>query len=114
MLRIACVTVLLGGCAIDDTGDYIDARASSECNRIQRCDLGFFESEYNSDEDCLDDVTERLDAVTDIQKDADCTYIPEEAGRCVRRVRRMACEEWAEGEIGGACDLVWDCTGGGS
>ncbi|MEQ1508255.1 MAG: hypothetical protein ABMB14_38850 [Myxococcota bacterium] len=110
-MRNAAFALLALGCgAIDDDADYAEARATAECNRIERCSLGFFESEYSSDEDCVD---ERKDAIAEDDAaldDIGCTYVPAEAGACVRRINGLSCVEYYEGRSGTACDLVWDCT----
>lgn len=106
------VLVWVVGCAIDEPSDYATARAEAECGRIERCELGRFESQYNSLDDCVGEVEDQIREGNQLQNDLDCEYVPEEAGLCVRRIRGMACEEWAEGEVFQACDLVWDCITG--
>lgn len=105
-------TLLLAGCgAIASPSDYAEARANAECARLQTCERGRFESEFSSDEDCIDTQTEAIDENNDDLDDADCRYVPEEAAACVHRIRGLSCESWFEGESGLACDLVWNCSG---
>lgn len=101
------------GCGgIAERADYHEARGRAECSRIERCELGYFESEYSSFDDCVGERTDAIEEASDFLDDADCAYVPEEAGACVRRIRAMSCEDWAEGEAGSACDLVFDCVEG--
>jgi hypothetical protein len=110
MNRPVAFALWLGGCgAIANESDFADSLARQECSKLERCALGYFEATYSSEEDCL---RERADDIRDGNEqleDLDCEYIPEEAGHCVRRVSGLSCEEWAEGEGGSACDLVFQC-----
>lgn len=109
MIRTTCLSALLAGCAIDAEADYLDARAEATCDQLQRCSLGFFDSEYSSEEDCASSVKKDLEDAADQLAELDCTYDGAEAGRCVRRIRKMDCESFAEGDPNRACDLVYDC-----
>ena len=111
MQRTAWLCFFLVGCGpIEKEKDYINARAAAECRQLERCALGFFESEYRDRDDCEGEVADDIEDYNDAQDDNGCDYIPEEAGHCVHRVRSMSCEEWGEGEVGSACDLVWNCN----
>lgn len=101
----------LAGCSggFESDNDFAAARAEAECRNLERCSLGFFESEYGDYEDCVNEVTDDLEDSNAQLDDADCTYDPAEAGRCVSRVRALSCEEWYQGDDGRACDLVWVC-----
>lgn len=105
-----CLVFLACG-GIEDQGDYEHARADAECRELERCELGFFESEYRDLEDCIDDREEHIGDADDELDDADCLYDPEQAAFCVQKVQSMSCLEWAESGNGNkACDLVWDCS----
>jgi hypothetical protein len=111
---LAGCAVLIGvstGCAIGAEVDFIDARADAECGRLEKCSRGYFESEYPSHEDCVSELKKTLEDASDAYDDADCKYVPEEGGRCVRRIRGMSCEAFAQGDEARACDLVYDCEG---
>jgi hypothetical protein len=114
MARVWWMAVL-AGCPfgpIDAEVDYAKALAEAECDRMQRCELGYFDATYPSVKDCVHDVSDEIGAADDALQQSQCDYQPDEAGRCVRRVRSMSCEDFAEGDQGDACDLVWDCSDG--
>lgn len=112
-MRAFPVLLLVAACgSIEERADYVDRRAAAECGQIERCELGFFESEYRDRDDCIDERSKQLDEASDALNDQDCTYVPEQAGACVSRIRSFDCEEWAEGEAASACDLVWNCLEG--
>ena len=111
-MRSAAALLLVGCGAIENPKDYADARARAECARIQSCELGRFESDFSSEEDCLDDRADVIEDNNDDLDDADCRFVPEEAGACVSRIRGLSCESWFEGESSLACDLVWTCSEG--
>lgn len=107
----AALAAVLVGCGAEypsDT-DYAAARAEAECARLERCSLGFFESEYGDRDDCLSELTDDYDDLNDQYDQIDCTYDGAEAGACVSRVRSMSCDDWYDGDSGRACDLVWSC-----
>lgn len=110
MPRAPLALAVMAGCGIEDQAEYVAERAEAECERLEACALGFFEAEYTSPEDCLEERNEALEEEADLYDDLDCKFVPEEAGPCVSRVRGLSCEDWQEGEIGQACDLVWDCS----
>jgi hypothetical protein len=104
--------LILVACPIDSEEDYARRRAEAECALAERCDQGFFESEYTSRDDCVDHQVEMLTGVEEyygFSPDSECTFVPRHAGLCVSRIRRMSCEEWADGDSYFACDLVYDC-----
>jgi hypothetical protein len=107
---VALALLGLGGCGgIAEESDYADSLARQECAKLERCSLGYFEATYSSEEDCLRERADEIRDNADALEDLDCEYVPEEAGRCVRRVSALSCEEWTEGEGGEACDLVYRC-----
>ena len=106
----AAALLLIGCGPIASPSDYAEARAEAECARIRTCERGQFEAEWRDDEDCVDDQAEAIDENNDDLDDADCRYVAEEAGACVRRIAGLSCESWFEGESGLACDLVWNCS----
>ena len=111
-MRNGAASLLLCACAgsYATASDYGEARATAECGRIQRCDLGFYDSEYSSQEDCVDERGDEIEEQNDQLDEADCRFSSEQAGACVSRIRGMSCEDWAENDASQACDLVWDCT----
>ena len=98
------------GCGIEDEPDYVASRADAECGRMEACALGYFESEYADQEDCVDERADDLDELHDSLDEAQCEFEPDEAGPCVGRIRGMSCEDWSESDADRACDLVWTCT----
>ena len=111
LLRNGMLGVLLTACGpIDDEDDYAESRAAVECAQVERCELGYFESEYRDRDDCVDERAEKIQEANDAQDDRGCSYVPEQAGHCVRRIRSFDCEEWAVGQANAACDLVWNCV----
>ncbi len=103
--------LLAAGCAsYESPGEYALARAEAECDRLQVCELGFWESEYTSEEDCASEREDRLSDRHEELEDLDCDFDPEQATFCVERVRAMSCEDWGYSNQGDkACDLVWTC-----
>ena len=102
------VLPLLVGCGEIDHRDYVASRASAECAKYRTCAQGYYESEFRDHDDCLDDVGDALNDLEDTVYDG-CDYDGVEARACVSRIRGMSCEDFAEGDAGSACDLVWDC-----
>lgn len=103
--------VLFGACGIEDPQEYAEELAAAECDRIETCSLGYFQSEYVDADDCRQERRRDLDEANDGLDDAGCRFVAEEAGPCVSRVNALSCEDWAEDGDGLACDLVWDCAG---
>ena len=100
----------LAGCGALERSDYLDLRSEAECKKLERCSLGYFESEFRDYEDCVRDVGDDLDDFEDAVFD-NCDYDGDQARACVSRINSMSCEDYAEGDVGAACDLVWDCSG---
>ncbi len=105
--------LVLASCTIAEADDYVDRRAAAECKAMSRCYLGEFDSQFSSLDECESFVRDDLEAEAEILDEADCDYQPDEAARCVRRVRQMGCADWVEKGTASACDLVYDCTNGG-
>lgn len=100
----------LWGCgSISSPTDYADARAQASCDKLQRCELGFFDSEYSGIDDCVRELSNELDDDADALDELDCKFDKEEANRCVSRISSLTCEEWSEGNSLSACDLVYYC-----
>ena len=100
------------GCGVADEADYVSSRADAECARLAVCALGYFESEYADADDCANERAEELEQQNDFFAEVDCEFVVDEAGPCVSRIRGSSCEDVAEDEWEGACDLVWRCPGG--
>ncbi len=98
---------------IESPEDYAHQRAVAECRQIEKCERGFFDSEYSGFEDCVDDHETSLMDEHEAQVDTlDCVYDSYEAHKCVSLVQRFSCEDWAELDAYLACNLVYDCPGG--
>lgn len=97
------------GCGEIEHSDYVDARAEAECRKLASCARGYYESEWRDDGDCVDDRADNIDDFDDALPNS-CDYDGEEARMCISRINSMSCEEYAEGAMGGACDLVWVCN----
>lgn len=106
---LALVGVLWGCGGVSVPAEYADALATAECNQLERCELGRFDSEYSSPEDCVRERSNNIDDALDALEDLDCDFDVDEANRCVRRVSGLSCEEWVEGDGREACDLVYYC-----
>ena len=98
----------LFGCGELDHNDYVDARASAECKKTRICAEGYFESTYRDLDDCERERGDQIDDADD-NLPRSCDYDGLEGRECVQRINNMPCEEFAEGAIGAACDLVWHC-----
>ena len=108
--RAAVLAAIVAACGGPDTPDaYAEARAEVECDQMQRCALGQYESLYSSDEDCLDERRDAYEAEGDAFDELECIYSSQEAGDCVSRVRKLSCAEWLAGDAFRACDLVYSC-----
>lgn len=104
------VLALLGGCgSVSVPAEYADALANAQCANFERCELGFFESEFSSQEDCVREISNDIDDASDALDDIDCDFDANEANRCISRVSNLSCEEWVEGDNFTACDLVYKC-----
>ncbi len=101
-------TLLATGCGSLDHKDYVDQRAAAECKQLSVCARGYYESEFRDMDDCVNDWGDDLDDLEDVAFD-DCDFDGKEASACVSRIRGLSCEDYAEGDSQGACDLVWDC-----
>jgi hypothetical protein len=106
--------VALVGCnTIQSPDDYAHLRAVAECKNIEKCERGFYDSEYSDFDDCVDTHTASLEDEHEVQVDvSDCVYDEYEAYKCVSLIRGFDCEDWAELEAFAACNLVYDCPGG--
>jgi hypothetical protein len=111
---VRCAALVLTACfgAIDSPEDYAQLRAQAECRQIERCERGYFESEYSSFDDCVEDHATALEDEHEAQEVSDCVYVPEEARKCVTLIRSFDCEDWAELDAFKACNLVYECPGG--
>jgi hypothetical protein len=99
----------LAGCSIVEIDDYVDKRAEAECRLIEQCYLGEFESQFSSSDDCVNVVRNDLEQEGELFEEQECGYDPEEAGRCVRRLKGLSCADWVEKGTAAACDLVYSC-----
>jgi hypothetical protein len=108
-------SLLLVACgAIESPDDFFQIRAKAECKQIERCQRGSFDSEYSSFDDCVNEAAAGLtDEHEYFVETLDCVYVPDEAGKCVSLIQTMSCEDWQENDKFLACDLVYECLGGG-
>jgi len=114
MRWIALAAVCGCGGSIEAEGDYAEARAQAECGQLERCSRGYFDTTWPSEKDCVDDFKKQIGQVDDQLQDADCDYQADEAGLCVSRLKGLSCAEYTLGYEAKACDIVWDCGGGGT
>ena len=89
--------------------EFATSLAEAQCDQLERCLLGLYEATFSSEEDCISDTTDEIDGANDAYTEADCTFQPDEAADCVRRVRGLDCDEIVQGRDQQACDLVWSC-----
>lgn len=111
MLRLSPGLALLAAvtaCGGIHEDDFTTRLAVAECRTIERCARGLFEANFTDMGDCVDAFGDALDDWVDELKS--CDYDPDEARRCVSRVRSMDCNDWVRGDDERACDLVYDCT----
>ena len=108
LISLLLLTLAVSGCGDIDHNDYVDARATAECNRTRTCAQGFFESAYRDLDDCVKERGDQIDDFDDALPRS-CDYDGTEGRACIKRINAMSCEEFAEGAIGQACDLVWYC-----
>jgi hypothetical protein len=97
---------MLWGCAIPRE-DFAEAKADALCDAERRCQRGSFHVEWTSMENCVT-ATTRETSLSLASLDF-CSYDPEEAARCVARLRDLACDQVGREDWDEACDLVFDC-----
>lgn len=107
-MRFAMLLSLLMACGVDER-DYSERRAVAECNTLDTCARGYYEHEYRHHDDCIHERTDDIEDQIDRWYDR-CHYDPQEARRCISRIRSLSCADWARGDADRACDLVFDCT----
>jgi hypothetical protein len=98
----------LGACTPTSEEGYAEAFASAQCNRVQQCYRGYFESEFGDMAECFDEYDDQYKDLVDLADEADCDFDPEEAAQCLAAMRGSSCEEWYEGDLDG-CDKIYDC-----
>ncbi len=96
----------LAGCTIP-RADFAVEKADALCALQRRCALGAFYEANTDMEACVTRTARDVEAETE-STDV-CTYRPDEAARCVDRLRSLPCADFARGELAEPCDLVFDC-----
>lgn len=105
MSRWLCL-VALAGCSIPQS-EFAARKADALCALERRCALGNYYDDHATRQVCL---RLRTGEVRDELEESElCTYRPDEAARCVQRLRSLPCDEYARGELEEPCDLVFDC-----
>ena len=82
------------------------------CDQTRTCALGYFESEYRDEDDCLTTIEEQF-SVEGSENDAKgCVFDIEEAKACIEALKGATCEQWFEGDAIEDCADVWTCASG--
>ena len=105
--------LFVGACQVE-RDEFPDAAADVFCPKFKKCEFGYYESAYDAERDkCLEMFADEVDDTFFIL-DALCEYDPEAGTECLKKVKKMSCEEFHEGEdfedfcedVYGNCTLV--------
>ena len=81
--------------------------AEALCSRVESCDPERFGETWVDYEACVAETGAVQEALASELED--CDYDPWLAGRCVRGLRRTACEVLDEAPWEESCDGIWTC-----
>ncbi len=101
------IVALWLGCSVPEE-DYSTRRGVAECNKIEHCLAGEFESAYGDFDHCVDALGDVVDSVIASEYQG-CSFDGREATRCLSRIQGLSCEEYAIGAANLACDIVYVC-----
>lgn len=100
----ACVSV---GNVTED--NFAEKSAQLGCKMLEKCNRGYFESEYSDQADCIDELEEDTEDMMDAADDADCDFEEDEAQKCLDTFAASTCEEYYEGDAWDDCEDIFDC-----
>lgn len=103
--------VVLAACGGDLTQETFPTEVAPViCQQTRTCALGYYESEYRDEDDCISQVEEQYSAEGTENDAAGCVFDLEEAEACVEALKGATCEEWFEGDALEDCADVWTCA----
>ena len=93
-MRFALIAALLmGGCSVDQAS-FPQQSANIMCPKYKECQAGYFESVFGDMSTCKSDMTEFSENLIYVMENGlACTYDPVEAGKCLRALSAMSCED---------------------
>ena len=106
--------MMLAGCGITagniTEDNYVEKSAELFCKQTERCNLGYFESEWDDIDDCIDDVIDDSEDAIEEAMD-NCDFNEEAAQDCADSYAAASCEEVYDGDIDDcdAEDIFEDC-----
>lgn len=92
--------LLLAGCAID-VADFPERAATALCERSDSCD-----SLVGSVDDCIDITEDVVEGIVGVAQAVGADYDDGAAGRCVRTIRTLPCDELDDWNETDACEAV--------
>ena len=110
---VGAPVLLLTSCLVGNIDeDSLPAQyAGPICKNLQRCERGYFESEYSDMADCRDEVADNLEDLVDYADDQDCDFDEDEAKECLQSINSVSCEDWYEGDASDDCEDVFEGCG---
>lgn len=96
----------LVACAIPEE-DFPEIFGKEACKRLEECDKGWYESNYEDDRaECIDDQADLADFLLDAGDLLGNEYDPAKGRDCVRNLRQASCGDIQDGDVD--CDLWAD------
>jgi hypothetical protein len=80
------------------------------CTQWEECDPDDFAEHHDSVDACFDAEWARTGTYIEQYEADGCTFEPDEARACLRALRQIDCETWADEDTAPeACYFVWTC-----
>jgi len=109
LLLTGCGVLSLGGGGSVDRDNFYDQYAEISCKQNRDCFKGYYESQWDSNSDCVDDLMVGFQDFVDYY--ADCSFDADTAQSCLDTVKSAECAALYDEDpsIFEDCDAVWIC-----
>lgn len=94
--------VAVVGCSIPEE-DFADTYAVTVCDRLEECDRGDFENQFDDREECWDDLADVAEFFMDAADLLGGVYSEDAARECIDSIQSAECGDFSSGEY--ACDV---------
>ena len=102
LILAATSLTLLFGCAIPED-DFPETYGKSVCKRLEECDQGSYENQYDDRADCVDTWSGLADDFLGFADALDQDYNEDKARDCISSMKDASCGEFSDGSF--ECDL---------
>jgi hypothetical protein len=110
MNRLIPALLLCVACGTDlDASNFPDEIAPIVCDKTEVCALGYFESTWRDQDDCIAEIAEEWRTIGTEMDAQGCVFDAEEAAACMDSFQEADCEAWYEQSPDEDCADVWVC-----